>query len=136
MIEDCIKNGKIVPGHITIRLLKKKIESFDSKTQFLIDGFPREMGQAIDFEREITKAKFVFFFECPLDIVKERILERGKTSGRSDDNIDSLVKRFNTYVSQTQPVIDYFGALGRVKKVDTSSSIDEVYNQVKKVLGI
>jgi len=135
MIQEVIKNGRIVPGHITIRLLKKKIESYDSKTQFLIDGFPREMGQAIDFEREIVKAKYVLFFECPLEIVEKRILERGKTSGRSDDNAEALKKRFNTYISQTKPVIEYFGALDRVKKVDTTGDVESVYKEVKRIIG-
>lgn len=136
MIDGIIREGKIVPGHITIRLLKKKIESFDSKTRFLIDGFPREMGQAIDFEREIAKAQYVLFFECPLEIVERRLIERGKTSGRSDDSPDVIIKRFNTYVCQTKPVIDYFGSQNRVKKLDTSRDIDSVYLEVKKTLGL
>jgi adenylate kinase family enzyme len=67
LISECIDNGKIVPGHITIRLLKKAVESYDVDTQFLIDGFPREMQQCIDFEREITPCQFCLFFDCPLE---------------------------------------------------------------------
>jgi UMP-CMP kinase family protein len=136
MIAASIDHGLIVPGHVTIRLLKKRIESFDTNTKFLIDGFPREMGQAVDFEREITKCQCVLFFECPLEIVESRLLERGKTSGRTDDTAEVIIKRFKTYVDQTKPVIDYFSAQNKVARVDTSGDIDSAYEQVKKVLGL
>eukprot|EP01080_Neovahlkampfia_damariscottae_P006100 gene6100-10107_t len=124
LISHCIKEGAIVPGHITIRLLKKKIESYSVETQFLIDGFPREMIQCIDFEREINPCQFCLFFDCPLEIVEGRLLERGKTSGRVDDNLEAIIKRFNTYTKQTKPVINYFEAVGRLRTVDTSKDID------------
>ena len=62
-----------------------------------------------------------------------RIIERGKTSGRSDDNMQALVKRFDTYLTQSLPVIQHFDALGLVRKVDAAGSIDEVYAQTRRL---
>lgn len=133
MISTFIKEGLIVPGEITIRLLKKAIFSNAKKdAYFLIDGFPREMKQALDFEREVCPCQFVLFFDCPMEVLEKRLLLRGATSGRVDDNIESIKKRFITYQNQTMPVIEYFGAKGKVRKIDSSQPIQEVANTVKK----
>lgn len=61
-----------------------------------------------------------------------RLLERGKSSGRSDDNIEVIEKRLLTYEEQTRPVINKFSALGLVRTVDANRSIDEVYSDVSR----
>lgn len=63
----------------------------------------------------------------------DRCLQRGAAgSGRSDDNEESLRKRFQTYVNDTMPIIDYYDALGLVRKIDASQSPDQVFDDVKK----
>lgn len=63
----------------------------------------------------------------------ERCLQRGAAgSGRSDDNVESLKKRFQTYVGDTMPIIEHYEALGLVRKIDASQSPDEVFEEVKK----
>ncbi|KAL9652496.1 hypothetical protein ABK040_000068 [Willaertia magna] len=134
LISGLIKEGKIVPGHITIDLLKNAIyEHPNPETVFLIDGFPREMRQAVDFERQICPCQFVLFFDCPEEILEGRLLERGKTSGRTDDNIESIKKRFNTYINQTMPVIQYFSAFEKVRTINSAKSVDLVFEEVCKL---
>jgi len=60
----------------------------------LIDGFPRALDQGMAFEDEVCKAKFVLFFECPEGEMEKRLLKRGESSGRVDDNIESIRKRY------------------------------------------
>ncbi|KAL0476419.1 UMP-CMP kinase [Acrasis kona] len=133
MIANIIKEGRIVPGEVTIQLLKQAILEYpDSENStFLIDGFPREMKQALDFERLVSPCTYVLFFDCPLNVLEARLLERGKTSGRSDDNIESIKKRFVTFQQQSLPVIEYFSALGKVEKLDSSKSIDQVFEDAQ-----
>lgn len=76
--------------------------------RFLIDGFPRKMDQALKFDESVCKSSFVLFFSTSEEILLERLLERGKTSGREDDNKDSIVKRFRTF----QPFL-LFSLLGQ-----------------------
>ena len=67
------------------------------KTKFLIDGFPRNQDNVEGWEKVMgnyAQVKFVLFFDCPEKAMEERLLERGKTSGRTDDNVDSIKKRF------------------------------------------
>lgn len=66
-----------------------------SKPRFLIDGFPRKMDQAIKFDESVCASKAVLFFSATEEIMLERLLERAKTSGRDDDNKESIIKRFS-----------------------------------------
>jgi len=136
MIAQMIRDGEIVPGHITIELLRKAIYNHPASADatFLIDGFPREMKQALDFERDVSPCQFVLFFECPMEELEKRLLNRGLTSGRSDDNIESIRKRFNTFQNQSLPVIEYFKAQDRVKKINSCRSIDDVFAEVSKLV--
>jgi UMP-CMP kinase len=62
--------------------------------RFLIDGFPRKMDQAVKFDTEVCESTFILFFSCTEEVMLERLMERAKTSGREDDNQESILKRF------------------------------------------
>jgi UMP-CMP kinase len=95
-------------------------------------GFPRKMDQALKFEEAVCLSKFTLFFDCPESVMQERLLNRGKTSGRADDNEESIKKRFKTFVETSMPVVDYFEAQGRVVKVSATPPPEEVYEEVKR----
>jgi len=148
LIKDCIKNGAIVPMEVTVQLLENAMTETisDSKTRdpkdlkgevkgkFLIDGFPRKMDQALKFEETVCPAKFVLFFDCPEEVMEKRLLKRGETSGRADDNLESIKKRFKTFVETSMPVVEYYEKEGRVVKVMAVKGPDEVYQDTKKGL--
>ncbi|KAJ2236854.1 bifunctional uridylate/adenylate kinase [Coemansia sp. RSA 1722] len=127
LIAHYIREGLIVPHEITIGLLRNAMMDHPECNRFLIDGFPRNLVQAKAFEDTVCKAKKVLYFECPEGILLERLLDRGKTSGRSDDNIESIKKRFNTYVNDSKPVIDAFDKQGKVITVSCQGTMDSVY---------
>ncbi len=97
------------------------------KNKFLIDGFPRKMDQAFKFEEVVCPARLVLFYDCPEKEMEKRLLERGKTSGRTDDNAESIRKRFRTFVETSMPVVDHYEKEGRVVKVDATPTPDSVY---------
>ncbi|KAE9980923.1 bifunctional uridylate/adenylate kinase [Venturia inaequalis] len=135
MIKEYIKDGKIVPMEVTIQLLENAItdtKKKDDNHQFLIDGFPRKMDQATKFEESVCPSKFTLFFDCPEEVMQERLLNRGKTSGRSDDNAESIKKRFKTFVETSMPVVDYFEKEGKVVNIKATRGPDEIYEEVKK----
>lgn len=132
MIGDIIKEGKIVPGHITISLLKVAIDGSNAPG-ILIDGFPRQLDQAGAFEKDVSDFEFVLFFDCPEEEMERRLLERGKTSGRTDDNIESIRKRFNTFVTTSLPVISYYEAKGKVHRIDATKDVEQVTADVVKL---
>ncbi|XP_022742396.1 UMP-CMP kinase 3-like isoform X2 [Durio zibethinus] len=115
MIQNMIKEGKIVPSEVTIRLLQKAmLESGNDK--FLIDGFPRNEENRAAFEA-VTKIEpeFVLFFNCPEEEMERRLLSRNQ--GREDDNIETIRKRFMVFLQSSLPVIEYYKAKGKVREV-------------------
>lgn len=139
LIAQCIKDGAIVPMEVTVQLLENAMTETISKNpgkpaKFLIDGFPRKMDQAIKFEEVVCPAKLVLFYDCPEEEMERRLLERGKTSGRADDNAESIRKRFRTFVETSMPVVDYFGKEGRVVKVNATETPDKVFDVTRKKL--
>jgi UMP-CMP kinase len=94
-------------------------------------GFPRKLDQAHAFERTVVPSKFTLFFDAPEDVMLERLLNRGKTSGRTDDNIESIKKRFRTFIETSMPVVDEFDSQKKVIKVKATQAPDEVYRDVQ-----
>lgn len=137
LIKHYIKEGLIVPQEVTIALLKNAIATnFENgKTKFLVDGFPRKMDQAITFEKQVVPSKFTLFFECPEQVMLERLLERGKTSGRTDDNIESIKKRFRTFIDTSMPVVEHFEKQSKVVKVRCDDPVDTVFNHVQGAIN-
>lgn len=142
LIKNHIREGKIVPMEVTIKLLENamrseldqsgSVEGGKKKKRFLIDGFPRQMDQAIKFDESVCPSSLVLFLVCPENILQERLLERGKTSGRDDDNAESIKKRFQTFINTSMPVVDYYRKQGKVVDIDSSKTIDQVYEEIVK----
>uniref|UniRef100_A0A3P9AMY8 UMP-CMP kinase n=1 Tax=Esox lucius TaxID=8010 RepID=A0A3P9AMY8_ESOLU len=141
LIDSYIKEGNIVPVEITIKLLRKAMEETmqidEKKFRFLIDGFPRNEDNfkgwtsVMDGKADV---KFVLFFDCSNEVCIDRCLERGKSSGRSDDNRESLRKRIQTFLQSTRPIVSLYEKQGKVHTVDASRSVDEVFADVKAIL--
>lgn len=140
VINSNISAGKIVPSEITVTLIRNAMEELrDEKGQvkFLIDGFPRSEGNVNawnDVVGDKANVESVLFFECPEDILTSRLLERSKTSGRSDDSIDVIRKRFVTYREESMPIIEMYKKEGKVRKIIADRSIEEVYAEVEGIL--
>ncbi|XP_034484311.1 UMP-CMP kinase [Drosophila innubila] len=136
LIEDYIRNGKIVPVEVTCSLLENAMKN-SGKSRFLIDGFPRNQDNLDGWNRQMsdkTEMQFVLFFDCAEDVCVLRCLGRGQSgSGRSDDNMDSLKKRIQTYNNDSMPIIKYFENAGQVKSIDASPDADKVFQDVERV---
>ncbi|ESP05317.1 hypothetical protein LOTGIDRAFT_149165 [Lottia gigantea] len=134
-IERHIKDGSIVPVEITCALLARAMKD-SGKRNFLIDGFPRNKDNLDGWNETMTniaKVSRVIFFNCPEQICVDRCLDRGKTSGRADDNKESLVKRIDTYTNATMPIIKHYRSQDLVTEIAAEKSQDEVFEDVKKV---
>lgn len=126
-IAEYLANGANVPQEIVLQLLAKEIEKLELAPGILVDGFPRSMEQALEFERTIGAPKEVLYFYCPLVLLEQRLLERGKTSGRSDDNIDTIRMRFRTFKEESMDVIRYYQSKFQCVKVAFELIIGFIY---------
>lgn len=138
LIEEHMKGGTIVPARITCSLLENGMHN-SNMNYFLIDGFPRNQENVDEWNREMSKKVNllgVLFFDCNENVCISRCLNRGASgSGRSDDNEDSLKKRFVTYKSDTMPVIDHFKEKKLVYTLDSNRNPCDVFLDVEKILN-
>ena len=147
LIKEYIREGQIVPMEVTVKLLEaamKRILGWDDSKEggglgntgkdgrFLIDGFPRKMDQAIFFEQTVCESRFTIFMDVPLPVLMERLVKRGETSGREDDNKESIEKRFRTFEETSMPVVRMFEGEGRVVRIDGEETIAEVGRQIRE----
>lgn len=162
MIDEIIKNGQIVPSYVTVGLLNNAMDK-SHKKRFLIDGFPRNFENNAAFEKDLgskvgsfdppnsSRAEFfllayhnifvfpsldvpfILFFDVPEDVMEKRLLKRGETSGRTDDNITAIKKRFKTFQDQTMPVIDYYGKQNKVVHVNGDRDPKAIFADLQKV---
>jgi len=132
-IAKIIEEGKIVVSETTVGLLRKAMSQADGP--FLIDGFPRSMSNLQAFEAELGPCEFMLFLEVSEAEMEKRLLKRGVSSGRSDDNAETIRKRFHTFVSESMPVMDELEQRGVVHKVNAEASADEVYSRVCETIG-
>ncbi|KAF9987008.1 hypothetical protein BGZ65_005422 [Modicella reniformis] len=134
LIKTHIKEGKIVPMEVTIALLENSMLA-SGQSRFLIDGFPRKMDQALKFEETVVPSEFTLYFECPEEVMLKRLMKRGETSGRADDNIESIKKRFRTFTETSLPVVEYYNKIGKVHTVSCEDSPEAVYARVKGIFN-
>ncbi len=125
--------GKMVPSSMILDMLQAKIKENKNASGFLIDGFPRAMDQATEFETKIGPCRAVLAFQCSMETLEQRLLERGKTSGRADDNLETIKKRFATFKEQSEPVIEYYRKRGKCTEISSEKSIEEVYNEAREL---
>jgi len=135
-----ISSGQIVPSTITVTLIKnamEKIKADEGTTKFLIDGFPRSEENVDVWEEQIDASKatveFILFLDCPEDTMTGRLLERGKTSGRNDDNLEVIRKRFKTFQDLSMPIVEVYEKKGMVNYVIADRSVEDVYAEVEQL---
>jgi len=134
LLDEYMKEGKIVPMEITLEVVRSAILEHQGKAGFLIDGFPRKLDQAIEFEEKVAKCKFVLYFECSEGEMIKRLMERGKTSGRIDDNEETIKKRLQTFRDTSFPVIEYYQKTGKVRTVSSEREVHIVYQDAHQIL--
>mmetsp|Transcript_5096 Transcript_5096/g.14628 ORF Transcript_5096/g.14628 Transcript_5096/m.14628 type:complete len:288 (+) Transcript_5096:135-998(+) len=135
MVAEMIKEGKIVPSHVTNGLLEGAMnaeQDASGKNKFLIDGFPRNDENRAAFEADTgEQPTFILFFNCPEEVMEKRLL--GRNEGRTDDNAETIRKRFKVFIESSLPVIEHYRGLGKVREIAADRSPDEVYAEVRKL---
>ena len=141
IIDELLKDGQLAPSEIVVTLLKDAMEHITrttGRTNFLLDGFPRSLANMEawyeTFGRNSQLPKMLYL-ECPYDVLEQRILGRAKYTGRSDDNVDSLKLRFETFKAETLPTVELFRKEGKCIDIDTSPDRPSVYAVVAENLS-
>lgn len=134
-----INKGELVPDEITINMLKAEVEKNMDKSGFLFDGFPRTLPQANALDNFLKSINLEITatvgLEANDDVLVERILERGKTSGRADDQDEVKIRtRYEEYNEKTAPLVSFYSAQNKYFAVDGIGSISEITERLSNVI--
>ena len=83
---------------------------------------------------QVAPCAACIFFDVPNEVMKERLLKRAETSGRADDNEETIAKRLVTFDNETKPVLSYYEKEGKLHKINAQRGVDEIYTDVRTVL--
>lgn len=130
-----MEGGKLASDELVLGIIEKYIDEHRSAPGVIFDGFPRTLPQAEAFDGILTRigtgVTVMLALDVPDDVVIERILARGKTSGRADDqSIDTIRNRIAVYDAQTAVVADYYKRQGKFRAVNGVGTIDEIFDRV------
>jgi adenylate kinase len=139
--KEIIERGELAPDDLIVKIIEKRIEN-QRTAGILFDGFPRTIVQAYILDGLLQKLNTsltcMLSLEVPYDELKKRLIERGKSSGRSDDNIKVIERRLEEYEKKTLPLVDFYKERSKFIPINGVGSIDEITtrldNAVHKVL--
>lgn len=124
--------GMLVPDEVVIGMISSKLDAHADARGFIFDGFPRTVAQAEALDNLLS------FKKSPINVVlsllvseaelKKRLISRGESSGRSDDNEEVIVKRIKEYHAKTAPVADYYKTNGMLVEIPGEGAMEDIYN--------
>ncbi len=139
LAQSYMAQGKLVPDTVTIDMLRKQVEANPEVTGIIFDGFPRtiQQAQALDalLAERSSEVTALLALTVDEDEIVQRILNRAKTSGRSDDADEGIIRdRITVYENTTTPVFDYYEERGKSFRVKGMGSIDEIFARLSAII--
>jgi adenylate kinase len=132
-VEQILAAGDYVPDEITVAMLADRIAQPDAVSGFILDGFPRTVGQVESLDRLIGEQGLdhVVVFE----VEESELIDRMMSRGRTDDTVETIRNRFAVYLDQTRPLLDLYDGRGVTVRVNGTGEIDSVTDRVLAAIG-
>lgn len=128
---DIIAEGRLVPDEVMIEMLHAEIAAHAEARGFIFDGFPRTVAQARALDEMLRlmgeQVDVLLVMKVEHETLVARLLDRGRTSGRSDDNLETIEKRLRVFEENTLPVIEFYRASGRLEEADNNSTVEACF---------
>ena len=135
-----MNEGKFVSDEIVNSLLKKHVFDPNKKKKLIFDGYPRSLSQAknLDFLLNDSDQKIdhIFFLNVNKETIVERIKKRKIIEKRTDDDLDTILKRYDTYLKTTRPVLDYYSKNSNFHEIDGAIEIDQITSKIEAFLNV
>ena len=135
-----MNDGKFVDDEIVNSLLKQIVFDIEKKGKLIFDGYPRTIEQAKNLDLLLTESEqqidFIFFLNVNKETIVKRIEKRRIEEKRTDDDLDVILKRYDTYLKTTSPVLDYYSSKQNFYKLDGNQEIDQINKQIKGFLKL
>ncbi|XP_060729809.1 adenylate kinase isoenzyme 5 [Tachysurus vachellii] len=134
LIARIITNGELAPQETTITEIKQKIMKLPDASGIVIDGFPRDVAQALSFEDQICTPDLVVFLSCSNQNLKERLEKRAEQQGRPDDNPKATERRLANFKQNAVPLVKYFQEKGLIVTLDADRDEEEVFSDISMMV--
>ncbi len=135
-----MNEGKFVDDEIVNKLMKNVVFDPKKKNRLIFDGYPRAIDQAKNLDLLLKdseqKIDFIFFLNVSKDTIVKRIEKRKLLEKRSDDDLDTTLKRYDTYMQTTKPVLDYYSSHENYHEIDGSMEIAEITKKIEEILKV
>ena len=139
IVED-MSEGRFVSDEIVNSLIENVVFDPKKKNKLIFDGYPRSLTQAKNLEKLLDKTNqkidFVFFLNVNKDTIIKRIKQRKSIENRSDDDLNTIVKRYDKYMETTKPVLDFYSKNSNFYELDGSSKIEEITAKINSFLNV
>ena len=139
-IEEIISKGDFATDDIVNKIIKKIIFDPQKKNKLIFDGYPRSLSQAKNLnlllDNSNQKINFVFFLNVNKDTIIKRIEKRKILEKRSDDDLDTILKRYDTYMETTIPVLDFYSKNTNFYEIDGGEKIEVISSKIEQILKV
>ena len=139
-IIDNMSNGKFVEDEIVNKLFEKIIFDPKKMNKLIFDGYPRTISQAKNLESLLNKSnqkvEYIFFLNVNKDSIIKRIEKRKMLEKRSDDDSDTILKRYDAYMKITKPVLDFYSSKSNFYEIDGSAEIQVISSKIDQILRV
>ena len=139
-ITNNMNEGKFVSDEIVNELIEKIIFDPQKKDKLIFDGYPRSLSQAkyldLLLDKSNQKINHIFFLNVNKDTIVERIEKRKAIENRSDDNTDIILKRYDTYMETTRPVLDFYSKNPNFHEINGTQEIDQITKEIEAFINV
>ena len=135
-----MKEGRFISDEIVNELIEKLIYDVEKKDKLIFDGYPRSLSQAkyldLLLDKSNQKIDHIFFLNVNKDTIIERIEKRKILENRSDDNRDTILNRYDTYMETTRPVLDYYSKNLNFHEINGTQEIDQITKEIEAFIDV
>ncbi len=139
-IENIISKGDFATDEIVNELIKNVIFDPSKKNKLIFDGYPRSLSQAENLDILLNKSDqkidFIFFLNVKKNTILKRIEKRKILEKRADDNSSTILKRYDTYMETTKPVLDFYSKKSNFYEIDGDDKIDQISSKIEQILSV
>ena len=135
-----MNDGKFVEDEIVNKLLENIISDSNKMNKLIFDGYPRTLNQAKNLESMLNKSNqkinYIFFLNVNKNSILRRIEKRKLLEKRSDDDESTILKRYDTYMEVTKPVLDFYSSRSNFYEIDGGQEIEVISSKIEQILGV